>query len=91
MANEQQIADAWMPAVEVLHPGEDVRRAQRVDRNIGNDGRLMYRPAFSAAWNGNDPLRLGPYHLWIDSAGRLRIKNGKATSDGDGVVTGGQV
>lgn len=89
--NEQQIADVWMPVVESLHSGDDVRRARRVDRVVGNDGKLMYEPSFAAAWNGNNPLRLGTWHLWIDAAGRLRVKNGKATSDGDGVVVGGQV
>lgn len=36
------------------------------------------------------PLQLGSYHLWVDSSGRLRIKNGVPTSDTDGTVVGTQ-
>ena len=35
-------------------------------------------------------LVLGSYHIWVDSAGRLRIKNGVPTSDTDGIVVGTQ-
>lgn len=35
-------------------------------------------------------LIMGNYHLWIDTNGRLRIKNGAPTSDADGVVVGTQ-
>lgn len=35
-------------------------------------------------------LILGPYHLWVDSSGDLRIKGGVPTSDTDGVVVGSQ-
>jgi Pectate lyase superfamily protein len=40
-------------------------------------------------WNGGH-LLLGNYHIWVDSSGRLRIKNGAPTSDTDGVVVGAQ-
>lgn len=40
-------------------------------------------------WNGGH-LRLGNYHLWVDSAGKLRIKNGTPASDSDGTVVGTQ-
>ncbi|MDQ3540900.1 MAG: hypothetical protein M3440_09445 [Chloroflexota bacterium] len=86
-----QIVDALRPSVEALRPSDDIRRARRVDRRIDNRGDLIYRPAFDATWDGNDPLRLGTYHLWVDGSGRLRVKNGKATSDLDGVSVGGQV
>ncbi|TMV45106.1 hypothetical protein FE783_30050 [Paenibacillus mesophilus] len=36
------------------------------------------------------PLRLGAYCLWVDAAGRLRIKKGDPVSDTDGVVVGAQ-
>lgn len=42
-----------------------------------------------AAWDGNH-LRLGTYDLWVDSTGKLRIKNGLPTSDTDGTVVGAQ-
>jgi hypothetical protein len=35
-------------------------------------------------------LQLGPYHLWVDSSGRLRVKSGAPTSDTDGTVVGTQ-
>lgn len=41
------------------------------------------------AWNTSH-LRLGNYRLWVDSSGRLRIKNGAPTSDTDGTVVGTQ-
>ncbi|WP_273125865.1 hypothetical protein [Bacillus weihaiensis] len=31
---------------------------------------------------------LGNYHLWVDSIGKLRIKNGAPTSDTDGAIVG---
>lgn len=89
MAHEQQIADAWRPAVETLHPPEDIHRARRMDRRIDNRGELIYRPTFDAAWDGNEPLLLGTYHFWVQ-AGVLRVKNGKATSATDGVAVGSQ-
>lgn len=36
------------------------------------------------------PLQLGAYQLWVDSSGRLRIKNGVPSSDTDGTVVGTQ-
>lgn len=36
------------------------------------------------------PLILGTYYFWVDSSGRLRIKNGAPTSDTDGTVVGTQ-
>lgn len=41
------------------------------------------------AWD-NGTLRLGAYHLWVDSTGDLRIKNGAPSSDTDGTVVGTQ-
>ena len=43
--------------------------------------------ASSGAWN-NSHLVLGTYHLWVDSTGDLRIKNGAPTSDTDGNIVG---
>ncbi|MFN7948390.1 MAG: phage tail protein [Blastocatellia bacterium] len=42
-----------------------------------------------SAWNGNT-LRMGSYYFWIDGLGRLRMKNGAPTSDGDGQLVGAQ-
>jgi len=43
----------------------------------------------SSAWN-NQHLTLGNYCIWVDSSGRLRIKNGVPTSDTDGTIVGTQ-
>lgn len=42
----------------------------------------------SSGWQ--NPVRFGPYSLWVDSAGKLRIKSSAPTSDGDGTVVGTQ-
>lgn len=47
----------------------------------------------SDAWNGSNgspPLFLGAYSFWVDSSGKLRIKNGAPASDVDGTVVGTQ-
>lgn len=36
------------------------------------------------------PIQIGEYRLWIDTQGRLRIKNGAPLSDEDGVAVGAQ-
>lgn len=38
-------------------------------------------------WNGTH-LVMGTYHFWVDTSGKLRIKNGAPTSDSDGTVVG---
>lgn len=35
-------------------------------------------------------MRLGAYHLWVDSSGRLRIKSSAPSSDTDGTIVGTQ-
>jgi len=44
---------------------------------------------FSAAWDSEDALRLEPYQVWIDEQDHLRIVDGTATSDLDGIPVGG--
>lgn len=43
----------------------------------------------SGAWNSGH-LWLGSYHIWVDSTGDLRIKDGVPSSDTDGTVVGTQ-
>lgn len=45
--------------------------------------------AGSSAYNGPH-LLIGAYHFWVDSSGRLRIKNGAPSSDTDGTIVGTQ-
>lgn len=42
-----------------------------------------------SAWDGPHPI-LGTYHIWVDSTGDLRIKNGQPTGDTDGTIVGTQ-
>jgi hypothetical protein len=35
-------------------------------------------------------LLMGPYHIWVDNVGRLRIKNGPPMSALDGTIVGSQ-
>jgi hypothetical protein len=35
-------------------------------------------------------IKMGDYHLWVDSAGKLRMKSGQPTSDTDGGLVGAQ-
>lgn len=44
----------------------------------------------TSAYNTNGLLQLGGYYFWVDSSGRLRIKNGAPTSDTDGTIVGTQ-
>lgn len=44
---------------------------------------------FESEWDGNHPI-LGAYELWVDAAGRLRIKNGPPAFDEDGTIVGTQ-
>lgn len=45
---------------------------------------------FGSAWNDPSHPVLGAYHLWIDAAGRLRIKSGAPAADTDGTIVGTQ-
>lgn len=47
---------------------------------------------FQSGWSTLDAggLRLGDYRLWVDSSGRLRMKNGDPTGDTDGELVGAQ-
>jgi hypothetical protein len=43
----------------------------------------------SDKWD-KEPMRMGDYRLWVDAAGKLRIKDGAPTSDTDGAIVGTQ-
>lgn len=90
MPTERHV-DQMMPAIEKLRGREAVRREQRVDRAVNGDGTLNLpkNMDLGSAWNGRHPV-MGNHHLWIDPAGKLRIKNGAPTSATDGTVVGGQ-
>lgn len=56
------------------------------DTFIAHDGSLGIK---NNAWNKN-LFNLGAYYFWVDSYGKLRIKNGTPTSDTDGTIVGTQ-
>lgn len=63
---------------------------QRQIVTLGNGlDALGDRIDYDGAWDGNH-LLMGVYHLWIDSSGRLRVKNSAPLSDTDGTVVGTQ-
>lgn len=64
---------------------------QRIRYN-SNSGNIEFESTFGSrdgTWNGAHNV-LGSYHLWVDTTGRLRIKNGAPSSETDGTVVGSQ-
>ena len=59
--------------------------------NAGNFGIQGYNnlELMGGAWNSIH-LVMGSNHIWVDSVGRLRIKNSSPTSDTDGTIVGAQ-
>ena len=55
---------------------------------VTSTGVKIYTPAGTSSYQY--PLYLGIYALWVDSTGKLRIKNSTPTSDTDGTVVGTQ-
>ena len=46
--------------------------------------------SYNSGDNSTAPFHIGIYQLWVDSSGRLRIKNSTPTSDTDGTIVGTQ-
>lgn len=62
------------------------------NRMKGNELGMVFEGGiwlYENSWEKN-LLRLGHYNLWVDKSGKLRMKNGKPTSDSDGTVVGTQ-
>lgn len=57
---------------------------------ITTGGEIQSKKGLSTSdkWDSGNLLRLGNYRLWIDSTGKLRIKNGVPTSETDGTIVG---
>lgn len=66
----------------VISPG--VGSVSNVSGNV-----VIQDTSGNAGWN-TAHLRIGIYHLWCDSTGRLRVKNSAPASDTDGTVVGTQ-
>lgn len=65
--------------------------AQRIkyDADNGIISNMFNFGAANSAWNSAH-LVLGTFHIWVDSSGKMRIKNGAPGSDTDGTVVGTQ-
>jgi hypothetical protein len=79
----------WQPAGGGVPSGASYKRSGEPET------RMFSVAAVSSTWNasnadGGAPLKLGSYHLWVDAAGRLRIKSSAPTSDEDGTIVGSQ-
>jgi len=60
------------------------------NKNLAYPNGTFNHEAFASNWDFGGKLQLGGYYLWVDSSGRLRIKNGAPTSDTDGTIVGTQ-
>jgi hypothetical protein len=76
------IGDQIMPAV-----GLDGTAAYPLD---DFNGCLVIRTRRFESGSSDNGLKLGNYRLWIDPAGKLRLKNGEPTNATDGTVVGTQ-
>jgi hypothetical protein len=59
--------------------------------NMAVEGQLTAVNSGGTATSYQQPVWFGSYALYVDSAGKLRIKSSAPTSDGDGTVVGTQV
>lgn len=91
----------WRTSTQATAADQSVTETARmVILNNGNVGVGTTSPGEKLEVNGNvkigsggynnGHLRLGNYHLWVDSTGDLRIKSSAPTSDTDGTVVGTQ-
>jgi len=75
-------------------PVNDVAILQAIHAGVAQKG-LLFNPSGGnvgvsrGTWNTGHAT-MGNYHLWVDSADKLRIKNGAPVSDTDGTVVGTQ-
>lgn len=79
----------WQPA------GGGVPSGASYKRSGDPHTKMVSIAAESSTWDASDaaggaPLKLGSYHLWVDVAGRLRIKGSAPTSGSDGTIVGTQ-
>jgi hypothetical protein len=84
MSINERTIDLARSFVGTIRTEEDIRRTQRVERAIGNDGELIERPRYGSAWDDNHPLMIGDVHLWVGPDDTWRFKHGKANSPTDG-------
>ena len=74
------VVSSTLPVSQVRHISQGGNQ-----ETISNQSLLLN----GAAWNGSR-LILGNQQLWVDSNGRLRIKNSSPTRDTDGAIVGTQ-
>jgi hypothetical protein len=60
------------------------------NKNGGLNYSMSGHDPYTDNWGLPGRLKLGNYNLWVDAAGKLRIKSGNPTGDTDGVIVGAQ-
>ena len=60
-----------------------------IQHRLDAKGNIIAGHGGLGAWNEGH-IQLGGYHLWVDAAGKLRIKSTTPTSDTDGTIVGTQ-
>jgi hypothetical protein len=74
-------------------PANDAFVVQAIHAGVAKKP-LLLNPSGGSVMIGTgtwqEPARLGNYRIWVDGSGRLRIKSGAPTSDGDGSIVGTQ-
>ncbi|WP_261532604.1 hypothetical protein [Burkholderia multivorans] len=81
---ESSLSSPVKPSTVILGTCDDsIGRTLAVNHYVVSNG------GYSSSWDANH-LKLGGFHLWVDTSGNLRIKSSAPTSSTDGVVVGGQ-
>jgi hypothetical protein len=55
---------------------------EALEIGVGDNGGVR----FASSWQSPNLMQLGNYRVWVDKAGRLRLKNGPPISDEDGAA-----
>lgn len=81
-------AASMLSAAQALEDRNQVAAIQQALQNTLNQ--ISEAVVKIQAINIQSRLVLGNYHLWVDSTGKFRIKDGAPSSDTDGTVVGNQ-
>lgn len=87
-----RLEGVWASGAAVIFGPNSIRNyvtTRRYDaKAIDNGIRNVFRNG--AEISHVNPFQLGSYNLWVDTSGKLRIKNGTPTSTTDGTIVGTQ-
>jgi hypothetical protein len=90
--NNNPSANIAAGIVRIVASNDNASNACLVCGGSGGYGMIFYADGLLSLGNAYNHGRLGmgSYRLWVDGAGKLRIKNGEPVSDLDGVTVGSQ-